>query len=130
MQLMPVPTDLFDRWTKRRDELRQLGAIVDGAAICEEVLADLGALQQTERDTVLTLTAAARISGYSADHLGRLIRDGKILNVGRRGPPRIRLTDLPRRPQSPLAGNRLKVYDPDADARSLLSRRGERHHDV
>ncbi len=34
---------------------------------------------------------------YSADHLGRLVREGKLPNAGREGAPRIRLQDLPRK---------------------------------
>ncbi|MDE2782551.1 MAG: hypothetical protein OXK77_06320, partial [Gemmatimonadota bacterium] len=46
---------------------------------------------------------AARESGYSADHLGRLVRDGRIPNAGRPGAPRIARTDLPRKaPAEPL----------------------------
>ena len=55
-----------------------------------------GALDQ-EADTVLTLQDAAEISGYSADHLGRLVREGKLPNAGREGAPRIRVRDLPRK---------------------------------
>ncbi len=47
--------------------------------------------------TVLTLTEAAATSGYSADHLGHLVREGKIPNAGRPGAPRIALRDLPRK---------------------------------
>ena len=36
-----------------------------------------------ENDEVLTLQRAAAESGYSADHLGRLVREGKIPNAGR-----------------------------------------------
>ena len=43
----------------------------------------------------LTLQEAAKESGYGADHLGRLVRDGKIQNAGRRNAPRILRSDLP-----------------------------------
>ena len=46
----------------------------------------------------LTLSEAAEASGYSADHLGRMVRQGKIPNAGRRGAPRIRRADLHGRP--------------------------------
>ena len=42
-------------------------------------------------------TPAARESGYSADHLGRLVRDGRIPNAGRPGAPRIARSHLPRK---------------------------------
>ena len=46
-------------------------------------------------------TPAARESGYSADHLGRLVRDGRIPNAGRPGAPRIARSHLPRKTQAP-----------------------------
>lgn len=45
----------------------------------------------------LTLSEASELSGYSTDHLGRLVRDGKIPNAGRPGAPRIARGDLPRK---------------------------------
>lgn len=116
---MQIPRDIVDRWTTRRDELQKLRAAVDGAAICEEVLADLQALQRSGGETMLTLSEASAVSGYSIDHLARLLREGKLPNTGRKGAPRIRVTDLPRRPRTPLAGSRPTPYDPDADARAL-----------
>lgn len=50
-----------------------------------------------DREAPLTLSEAAEASGYSADHLGRMVRQGTIPNVGRHGAPRIRLGDLPRK---------------------------------
>ena len=50
-----------------------------------------------EGETALTLAEAAEESGYSVDHLSRLLREGKIQNAGRRGAPRIAARDLPRR---------------------------------
>jgi hypothetical protein len=57
-------------------------------------------LQAHLRDTgmeLLTLQAAARETGYSADHLGRLIRAGKLENHGREHAPKVRRGDLPRK---------------------------------
>ena len=51
--------------------------------------------------TTFWLVEAARESGYSADHLGRLVRDGKIPNAGRPGAPRIARRDLPRKAHAP-----------------------------
>jgi len=56
----------------------------------ERILTSLG-------DTPLTLQEAAEESGYSADHLGRLVREGSIPNSGRHGSPRIARRDLPRK---------------------------------
>ena len=48
-------------------------------------------------DTALTLAQAALESGYSASHLGRLVRSDTIPNVGGPNAPRIRRKDLPRK---------------------------------
>ncbi len=46
----------------------------------------------------LSLEDASAESGYCADHLGRLVRDGTIPNAGEPYSPRIRRCDLPRKP--------------------------------
>ncbi len=108
-------------WRQRAVELRPFA---EAAARAFEVAAeDLAAALVTADDRVLTLREASRESGYSADHLARLVRDGTIPNAGRRHAPRIRSADLPRR--APVAGQSRSGYDPAADARELLSARRE-----
>ena len=89
--------ELRARWTDRRDEWRRLGVSVDGTKLCEEILGDLATLDAAGEEG-LTLVEAARECGYSADHLGRLVRAGDIENVGRAKAPRIRRRDLPKKP--------------------------------
>jgi hypothetical protein len=110
--------ELRQRWTVRRDELRRLRAIVDGTTICEEVLSDLELISADEE---LTLKEAAARSGYSRDHLSRLIRQNKLTDVGRKHAPRLLASELPKR--SPVARPYAKAYNPEADARSLVSSR-------
>ena len=88
--------ELRAAWTERRDEWRRLGVQVDGAKLCEELLRDLDELDASG-ETLLTLVEAEGESGYSADHLGRLVRSGAIPNAGRPNAPRIRRRDLPRK---------------------------------
>ena len=88
-------SELVAKWSTRRDEYRRLGVLVDGAILCEEALADLQEVMETRSTETLTLQQAARESGYSTDHLGRLVREGDIDNVGRPNAPRIRRADLP-----------------------------------
>ncbi len=45
----------------------------------------------------LNMKDAAAASGYSAEYLGRLVRDGKIANAGRPKAPKILRRDLPRK---------------------------------
>jgi len=68
----------------------------------------------TEAHT-LTLRDAARESGYTADHLGRLVRNGTLPNVGRKHSPRVRACDLPRKPAA-------ATFSRSAVARAIASR--------
>lgn len=79
-----------------------------------------------QADEPLTLAQAAARSGYSASHISRLIRDGKLPNLGRRGTPRVRAGDLPIRATRRVVARPSLGYDPVADARTLLSRQGGR----
>lgn len=68
------------------------------ALICEQhAEAVLRAIEQ-EEDQLLNLQEAAAVSGYDADHLGRLVREGAIPNAGRKFAPAIRRGDLPVKP--------------------------------
>ena len=86
-------------WRRRAKALRRYGGETPATAI-ERCAADLEATLVERDETTYSLVEAARESGYSADHLGRLVRDGKIPNAGRPGAPRIALKDLPRKAQA------------------------------
>jgi hypothetical protein len=115
--------DVRDRWLSRRDELARLKALVDGASLCGEFLSDLDRLASNSEAEVLTVTQAAECSGFSADHIGRLVREGKLSNAGRKHAPRVFARELPARPRLRIAELPDKPYDPVTDARSLRSRR-------
>ncbi len=85
-----------ERWREKADLFRQHGHEADARTygVCSAELE--AALRGTEEE-LLDLQEAARESGYSSDHLGRLVRDGKIPNSGRRNA--IKRSDLPRRPE-------------------------------
>lgn len=88
---------LAPRWRERADELRAWGN-AEGAARALERAADELEEELARRDEdVLTLPEAAEESGYSTDHLARLIRAGRIPNAGRHHAPRIRRADVPRK---------------------------------
>ena len=67
------------------------------AAALETCAAELEEEVRRVSSEPLTLQEAAELSGYSADHLGRLVREGTIPNAGRPKAPRIARRDLPRR---------------------------------
>lgn len=69
----------------------------------EDRAAELEAALQEHDSEPVTLTEAARISGYSADHLGRLVRKGVIRNCGAPNAPKLRRGDLPRKLTLPRA---------------------------
>lgn len=90
--------DIIARWEARLAEWRQFKSQVDGAKVCEEVLEDFRAWQDAEENQLISLTDAARSSGYSREHLGRLVREGKIANHGSVQRPLVRRADLPTKP--------------------------------
>jgi hypothetical protein len=78
---------------RRRGQDAQAALVVSLAQELEECLKSIS-------EEVLTLTRASEVSGYTSDHLGRLIREGKIPNAGRPNAPRIAEGDLPRKPRA------------------------------
>lgn len=115
------------RWERRRDEWARFGVSVDGAKLAAEVVADLDAFESSAADEVLTLTDAARESGYSAEHLRHLIASGQLENAGRKHAPRVKRSDLPRKPGASASivrpeGSTHSSYNVDADALSLVGR--------
>ena len=83
-------------WRMQAKALRRYGGQTPAVAI-ERCADELEATLVERDETTFSLVEAARESGYSADHLGRLVRDGKIPNAGRPGAPRIARNDLPRK---------------------------------
>lgn len=88
------------KWSGEAEALRRLGAHVDGAKLIEAILADLQALGRAEAAEALTLEDAARESGYTPEHLGKLVRIGTIPNAGRKNAPRILRRHLPYKPSA------------------------------
>lgn len=106
--------------------LRAYGADAQVCAL-ELVLRRLDEIEAATHDELLRLDEAAARCGLSREHLERLVRQGRIPNAGRKHVPRVRAGDLPPpKPGRHVAGPAPPGYDPDADARSLLSRRGGR----
>ena len=87
-------------WRRHAKALRRYGGETPATAL-ESCAAELEATLVERDETTFSLVEAATESGYSADHLGRLVRDGRIPNAGRPGAPRIARTDLPRKAHAP-----------------------------
>ncbi len=108
------------RWRARSDELARLGALVDGVKVCGEVLNDFELVCQGEDDAELTLDEAAGESGYSRDHLRRLVREDKVRAYKRGRHLFFRRADLPKKPLK-VDEPRIGAYDPIADARRVAT---------
>ena len=127
-------TSLLEDWRRRAGTIRQYGGEAPALAL-EACAAELEAALRRKARTMLTLTEAARATGYSASHLGRLVRAGTIPNAGRPGAPRIALGDLPRkargaagpapRPGPDLAGDASPPQVSNAEiVRSIIGGKG------
>lgn len=111
---------LAERWEAEAQLLRRHGC--ESAATTAELHASQlrDALRAVEFET-LTLEQAAEVSGYSYGHLSDLIRQGVIRDAGRKGSPRIRRADLPRRPGSSSPSSRIELVE-----QSIQAHRAER----
>jgi hypothetical protein len=79
---------------------RELGAH-DAARVWELAAERADAFFRAHAMEALTLAQASTESGYSVAHIGRLISDGAIENIGKRHAPRVTRGSLPRKPQTP-----------------------------
>ena len=96
--------EFIAKWEARAAEYEQVGAQVSGATLCRTFLEDLSCLRAASENRVLSLTEAAASSGYSAAHLARLVKQGKLRTLRapeNRGRLSFRQGDLPRKPGSP-----------------------------
>ena len=97
-------------------------------AILQTQLEALARLEEQVRNRTiwenapLNLQQGAAESGYSPDHLGRLVKAGEIPNAGRENAPRILRKHLPRKPGVGLTPPPLRLHGPGA--RSALQNGG------
>lgn len=70
------------KWRAEAETMRRRGVLADGAALCEEILRDLQTVLRSEANALLTMSQAAMLGGYSAEHLRRLIRAGRLETLG------------------------------------------------
>ena len=122
------PEDFVGKWAAEAESMRQRGVLTSGGALLDEVLRDFGTVIRGQGEDLLTLTQAASESGYSAEYLGALIRQGRLANAGRPHAPRIRRQDLPRKasglpPRPP--GCKLVGATPRQIARAIITSKEE-----
>lgn len=119
-RLPPALAQLLSSWSTEAQHLKKRGQS-NLALFLESLTEEVENAWIDYASAALNLQEAAAESGYSVDHLGRQLLACKIPNAGAKGQPRIRRADLPRRVAARPGGK----YDPDADARSLLTLRKE-----
>lgn len=89
-----IPGDLPTVWRERAETLRTYGD-PNSARLWDIAAVELERALEVFAGETLSLRDAARESGFTADHLGALVKSGKIPNAGRKGAPRIRRQNLP-----------------------------------
>jgi hypothetical protein len=82
-------------WRERAVRLRTWASDERSAHVLDLVALELENAMARDGEAPLTLSQAALVSGYTTDHLRRLIRTGQLPNVGRRNAPRVRRGTLP-----------------------------------
>lgn len=88
----------LDWWEQKfAASCEDLGVQINAAALVRELVSSLREIRKTSSDASLSLTVAAAESGYSAGHLGREVKAGRIPNAGRPNAPKILRRDLPRK---------------------------------
>ena len=113
--------DLTAKWRTDAETLRRRGAAAQAVAV-ESCAEDLEAALRERDETLLNLTEASRLSGYSGGHLSRMVRDGTIPNAGRPNAPRIRHSDVHRKVGLPPGDKPMHIADTSKEqiARSIV----------
>jgi hypothetical protein len=87
--------ELVEKWRAEVTNLRNLYFDERVSRIVARLADELNQALESDEAELLTLEQAAGESGYSAEHLGRMVRTGRVANGGRAHAPRIRRADLP-----------------------------------
>jgi hypothetical protein len=100
--MIPFPADrisdedaALDWWENEfAPSCEALSGQVDGAALVRRLVTSLRDIRGASLDARLTVTEAARETGYSARQIRRWLKDGKIQNLGTDAAPRVRRGDV------------------------------------
>lgn len=101
MRLAPGLYELPERFRANAAELERLsgGAARSTARIWEMAANEVEAALRAVAEAKVSVAEAAEVSGYSAKHLRRMQRDGRLVDVSSEGEPVMyRVGDLPRKP--------------------------------
>ena len=106
----------LERWDLNAKVLRPYGGEREADLITKLATEMRQAICAWEGE-VLSIHDAALESGYSEDRLRKLVGEGRIPNAGRRGKPRVKRADLPRKAnsrKSAIALHELREHTDDA----------------
>jgi hypothetical protein len=98
---MDALTALASQWRDRAGQLRAWAGADGAAKAWEAAASELEAAVREAAGETLSLSEAARESGYAARTLRQMVAEGRVPNAGRKNAPRIRRADLPRRAPAP-----------------------------
>jgi hypothetical protein len=90
---------LIRTWQKEAKLLEERYGQIAQAHLTRQHANDLEETLNNTLNATLSLTQAAAITGYSRDHLGKLVGAGKLRNHGTtKARPLVKLNELPRKP--------------------------------
>jgi len=116
------------KWSARRSEWEKLTALLSGAKLCDEFIADFENVLTSQDEAVLNTNEAAVITGYSRERLLGLHRQGKLRGHKKGKLVFFREGDLPRKPRGGrplvLASKGAPDEETRAGARRLADRLG------
>lgn len=101
-----LPPELPQHFRSLAATLRDLAGDSSAARAYEKAAELAEAAWREFQGQELSLQQASEESGYSVDHLQRLVAEQRIPNAGRKGKPRVRRGDLPTK-LAPHSGSRV-----------------------
>jgi len=114
------------KWAARRAEWEKLGALVSGAKMCEEFIADFENVLTSHGEAVLNTNQAVAMTGYSRAQLLRQYKEGRLRGHKKGKHVFFRAGDLPRKPRggrAPGAPSSAAADDETQAAAKQLARR-------
>jgi predicted DNA-binding transcriptional regulator AlpA len=88
-------TPVLERWRQRAADFEASG-LHDFARVVRTMVEDLETA--APENPAIPLTEAVRRTGYSYKHLWRLVKRGRLTNVGTDSAIRVRVAELPKKP--------------------------------
>jgi hypothetical protein len=95
LKLSNTLSALIETWTREAAQARERFGLASHAHLILTHVEDLEAAISETNDELLSLTDAGSETGYSASHLGRLVKAGTLTNHGTQSRPKVRRGDLP-----------------------------------